>query len=156
MEGEYDIVVLGTGVTESILSGLLSSEGNKILNLDRNNYYGDQGASLNITKLWDYFHKGEKPPQDLGHNRDWNVDLLPKFVMAYGKLVKMIIKTEVSHYLNWKCVDGTYVYQYQEGGFFSSKGGKILKVPSNDKEALQSSLMTLFEKRRCQKFFKFV
>jgi Rab GDP dissociation inhibitor len=28
-------------------------------------------------------------------------------------------------------------------------------VPSNDKEALSSSLMSLFEKRRCQKFFKF-
>lgn len=76
--------------------------------------------------------------------------------MAFGKLVKMMIKTEVSKYLNWKCVDGTYVYQWSEGGLFSSEGGKIKKVPGNDKEALQSTLMGLFEKRRCQKFFKFV
>ena len=56
--------------------------------------------------------------------------------MAFGKLVKMMIKTGVSKYLNWKCVDGTYVYQWQKGGMFSSKGGKIIKVPGNDKEAL--------------------
>ena len=53
-------------------------------------------------------------------------------------------------------MDGTYVYQWNKGGFFSSEGGKIKKVPSNDKEALSSDLMSLFEKRRCQKFFKYV
>jgi len=44
----------------------------------------------------------------------------------------------------------------KEGGMFSKGGPKIEKVPSNDKEALKSDLMGLFEKRRCQKFFKFV
>lgn len=107
---EYDIVVMGTGITESILSGLLSMEGNKVLNIDRNPFYGDSGASLNISRLWEKFRPKEDVPTELGHNRDWNVDLTPKFVMAFGKLVKMIIKTEVSNYLNWKCVEGIYVY----------------------------------------------
>ena len=35
MDGsEYDIVVMGTGISESILSGLLSMEGHKVLNID--------------------------------------------------------------------------------------------------------------------------
>ena len=76
--------------------------------------------------------------------------------MANGQLVKIILKTKTEHYLNWKKVDGSYVYQFDEGGLFSSKGGKIKKVPSNGKEALSSSLMGLFEKRRCQKFFTFL
>jgi Rab GDP dissociation inhibitor len=157
MDGsKYDIVVMGTGITESILSGLLSMEGNKILNIDRNPFYGDSGASLNISNIWKKFKPNEEVPKELGHNRDWNIDLTPKFVMAYGKLVKLIIKTEVNDYLNWKLVEGTYVYQWSEGGIFSKKGGKIKKVPANDKEALTSDLMSLFEKRRCQKFFKFV
>ena len=49
---------IGTGITESILSGLLSMEGNKILNIDKNPYYGDSGASLNLTKMWDVFKPG--------------------------------------------------------------------------------------------------
>lgn len=157
MDGsEYDVIIMGTGITESILSGLLSLEGRKVLHLDRNSYYGDSGASLNITSLWKTFRPNEEVPKELGANRDWNVDLIPKFIMSFGKLVKMIIKTKVSDYLSWKSVDGSYVYQYSKGGFFSNEGGKIEKVPASDSEALASNLMSFFEKRKCQSFFKFV
>lgn len=155
MDGEeYDVVIMGTGVTESILSGLFSIEGKKILHVDSNPFYGGSGASLNLTSLWKKFKPNDKVPEELGQNRDWNIDLIPKFVMSYGKLVKMILKTEVSHYLSWKPVEGTYVYQYKTGGIFSKDGGVIRKVPGNDKEALTSDLMSLFEKRRCHKFYK--
>lgn len=76
--------------------------------------------------------------------------------MSNGQLAKLLLKTRVSRYLEWKSIDGTYVYQIKEGGMFSSGGPKIEKVPATDKEALSSDLMGLFEKRRCQKFFKFV
>ena len=63
MDGtHYDLIVIGTGVTESILSGLLSMEGNKVLNLDKNPYYGDSGASLNLTKIWEIFKPNDKVP----------------------------------------------------------------------------------------------
>jgi len=153
---QYDVIIMGTGISESILSGLLSMDGLKVLHVDKNPFYGDSGASLNLTSLFNKYKPGQEIPAELGANREWNVDLIPKYVMAYGKLVKLIIKTKVSDYLNWKCVEGTYVYQYSKGGFFSSAGGKIEKVPANDKEALSSNLMSLFEKRRCQKFFQFV
>lgn len=32
---EYDVVVLGTGLTECILSGVLSVKGSKVLHMDR-------------------------------------------------------------------------------------------------------------------------
>ena len=85
MDGShYDIIVIGTGITESILSGLFSMEGNKILNLDKNPYYGDSGASLNLTKIWEIFRPNENVPEELGHNWDWNIDLVPKYVIADG------------------------------------------------------------------------
>jgi Rab GDP dissociation inhibitor len=37
---EYDVVVLGTGLTECILSGVLSVKGKKVLHIDRNDHYG--------------------------------------------------------------------------------------------------------------------
>ena len=43
--------MLGTGLTECILSGLLSVEGKKILHMDRNDYYGGDSASLNLTQV---------------------------------------------------------------------------------------------------------
>jgi len=31
------------------------------------------------------FRPGKEVPKQYGENRDWNVDLIPKFVMADGK-----------------------------------------------------------------------
>lgn len=81
--------------------------------------------------------------------------------MSGGKLVKILLKTRVSRYLEWKrnynhnpAIDGTYVLQNKEGGFFSKGGLKIAKVPVTAKEALASDLMGMLEKRRFQKFLE--
>ncbi len=162
MNAEYDVIVLGTGLKECLLSGLLAkiakisdkNEHTKILQLDRNSYYGSESASLNLTNLWKRFRDGAEVPKDYGENRDWNVDLIPKFVMANGNLVKLLLKTNVSQYLEWKCVDGTFVYQWDKPMFGKAKG-VICKVPANGSEALKSDLMGLFEKNRCRKFLQF-
>ena len=39
---------------------------------------------------------------------------------------------------------------------FSKAKGVVHKVPANDKEALSSDLMGLFEKNRCRKFFSYI
>jgi len=58
----YDVVVCGTGLIECILSGLLSMEGKRVLHIDRNPYYGGEGASLNLTNLWKIFRNGKEYP----------------------------------------------------------------------------------------------
>jgi Rab GDP dissociation inhibitor len=156
MNEEYDVIVLGTGLKECVLSGLLAVKGKKILHLDRNSYYGAETASLNLTNLWSMFRPGHEPPKEYGHNRDWNVDLIPKFIMAGGLLVKMLLHTKVTRYLEWKCVDGTYVMQHQDGGMFSKAKNTISKVPANDSEALKSNLMGIFEKRNCRNFYLYL
>ena len=160
------LIVLRTGLKKCMLAGLLAKfpkktpgeekkEGAKILQLDRNGYYGSDSASLNLTNLWKHFNKGEVPKQ-YGENRDWNVDLIPKYIMANGSLVKLLLKTNVSQYLEWKAVDGTFVYQYDKGGIFSKAKGVIHKVPATAAEAMKSSLMGLLEKNRFRKFMTFI
>lgn len=157
MNEEYDVIVLGTGLKECVLSGLLAVKGKKILHLDRNSYYGAETASLNLTNLWAMFRPGAEPPKQYGHNRDWNVDLIPKFIMAGGLLVKMLLHTKVTRYLEWKCVDGTYVMQHQDAGALWGKAkNTISKVPANDSEALKSPLMGIFEKRNCRNFYLYL
>lgn len=46
----------------------------------------------------------------LGQNRDYNVDLIPKFLMACGNLVNMLLLTKVTNYLDFKQIEGSYVY----------------------------------------------
>ena len=156
MNETYDVIVLGTGLKECVLSGLLATKGKKVLHLDRNEYYGGETASLNLTNLWGQFRPGVQPPKEYGHNRDWNIDLIPKFIMANGKLVKMLLHTKVTKYLEWKCVDASYVAQYQKGGLLKSAKLAVHKIPANDMEALKSGLIPLFEKKRVMNFYKYI
>ncbi|CAL4940120.1 unnamed protein product [Urochloa decumbens] len=146
MDEEYDVIVLGTGLKECIISGLLSVDGLKVLHMDRNDHYGGESSSLNLTKLWKRFKGNDSPPEHLGISKEYNVDMVPKFMMANGALVRVLIHTSVTKYLNFKAVDGSFVYN----------NGKIHKVPATDVEALKSNLMGLFEKRRARKFFIYV
>ena len=155
MNEEYDVIVLGTGLKECVLSGLLAVKGKKVLHLDRNGYYGADTASLNLTNLWKTFRPNQEPPKQYGHNRDWNVDMIPKFIMADGKLVKMLLHTKVTRYLEWKCVDASFVCQYQKGGLFSSSKMAVCKVPTNQSEILASGLMSLWEKKNMAQFLQF-
>jgi RAB protein geranylgeranyltransferase component A len=38
----------------------------------------------------------------LGRARDYNVDIVPKFIMASGNLVKLLLHTDVTKYLDFK------------------------------------------------------
>jgi Rab GDP dissociation inhibitor len=145
MDDEYDVIILGTGLKECILSGVLSVEGKKVLHMDRNSYYGGESASLNLNQLFEKFKKGT-PSGNLGQSRDYNVDLIPKFLMSCGTLVQILVKTDVTRYLEFKAVDGSFVVNQ----------GKVYKVPSTGAEALKSSLMGILEKRRCQKFLEYI
>jgi len=149
MDTDYDCIVLGTGLKECILSGVLSVTDHKVLHMDRNNYYGAESASLNLEQLYAKFHtdeKDQKPPTEFGRTRDYNVDLCPKFIMACGDLVKILLSTKVTRYLEFKSVGGSYVF----------KDNKIHKVPSTPAEALASPLMGFFQKRHFKNFLTYV
>ncbi|KAI9774672.1 MAG: Rab GDP dissociation inhibitor alpha [Geoglossum simile] len=146
---EYDVVVLGTGLTECVLSGVLSVKGKKVLHIDRNDHYGGEAASVNIEALfkkYGNYSKGEEPWKKYGRTNDWNIDLVPKLLMSNGELTKILVSTDVTKYLEFKQIAGSYVQQ----------GRNIAKVPSDAAEALRSSLMGIFEKRRAKKFLEWV
>lgn len=146
MDENYDVIVLGTGLTECILSGLLSVEGKKVLHIDRQDFYGGESASLNLAQLYGKFKPTAQRPELKGRDRDWCVDLIPKFLMANGELTNILVHTEVTRYIEFKQIAASYVY----------RSGRIAKVPSNAKEALASPLMGIFEKRRMRKFLEYI
>eukprot|EP00331_Platyophrya_macrostoma_P033501 CAMPEP_0176459688 /NCGR_PEP_ID=MMETSP0127-20121128/33455_1 /TAXON_ID=938130 /ORGANISM="Platyophrya macrostoma, Strain WH" /LENGTH=443 /DNA_ID=CAMNT_0017850731 /DNA_START=61 /DNA_END=1392 /DNA_ORIENTATION=- len=146
MEESYDAIVCGTGLIECVLSGLLSTHGYKVLHIDRNAYYGGESASLNLEQLFGKFQQGP-PPESLGRNHLYNVDLIPKVLMCAGELVKILRATVVDRYnMEFMLIDNSFVF----------KSGKINKVPATETEALASPLMGFFEKRSAAKFFGFM
>ncbi|KAI3723953.1 hypothetical protein L2E82_35716 [Cichorium intybus] len=116
--------------------------------------YSYSAANKNMVVTWgentfyDYLLNPKKyipilyfrAPSHLGSSRDYNVDMIPKFIMANGALVRVLINTDVTKYLYFKAVDGSFVYNK----------GKVHKVPATDMEALKSSLLGIFQKRRAR------
>ncbi|KAH0572625.1 Rab GDP dissociation inhibitor [Spironucleus salmonicida] len=145
MEQTYDAIVLGTGLKEGILSALLSVHGKKVLHMDRNKYYGGDCASLRLTQLYEFFNEDPATiPKNFGKDGDWNVDMIPKFILASGDLMKTLTHADCLMYLDFGKVAGSFVYSKNE----------IQKVPSTVKEALTSKLMGLFEKKRMGSFLQ--
>ncbi|KAJ3190383.1 hypothetical protein HDU85_000679 [Gaertneriomyces sp. JEL0708] len=52
---EYDAVVLGTGLTQSIVAGALARAGKKVLHLDSNDFYGEHHAVFDLRTLLQKF-----------------------------------------------------------------------------------------------------
>lgn len=70
--------------------------------------------------------------------------------MANGELTSILVSTDVTKYLEFRQIAGSYV---QQG---SGAKATVAKVPSSATEALSSPLMGMFEKRRAKKFLEWV
>jgi Rab GDP dissociation inhibitor len=106
--------------------------------------------NFQLFKKYGNYNKGEEPWKKYGRTNDWNIDLVPKLLMSSGELTNILVSTDVTRYLEFKQVAGSYV---QQG---SGPKATVAKVPSDAKEALTSSLMGIFEKRRMKAFIEWV
>ncbi|KIV84661.1 hypothetical protein, variant 1 [Exophiala sideris] len=110
-----------------------------------------EAASVNIEALFKkYGHNTGEPWKKYGRVNDWNVDLVPKLLMANGELTNILVSTDVTRYLEFKQIAGSFV---QQG---AGPRATVAKVPSTAGEALSSPLMGLFEKRRAKRFLEWV
>ncbi|KAG9265488.1 rab proteins geranylgeranyltransferase component A 1 [Astyanax mexicanus] len=68
LPSEFDVVIVGTGLTESVIAAACSRVGQRVLHLDRRNYYAGNWASFTLNGLlsWieEYKAQQEKSPDD--------------------------------------------------------------------------------------------
>lgn len=77
LPGSVDVVVLGTGLPESIIAAACARTGLSVLHLDRNDYYGDLWSSFNLRTIHDWITKD---------NRNGNAtDINPESVLRDGE-----------------------------------------------------------------------
>ncbi|KNH05727.1 RAB GDP dissociation inhibitor alpha [Perkinsela sp. CCAP 1560/4] len=145
-EDTYDVILLGTGLTECIIGGVLATHGYRILHLDRNPFYGGEGASLNLSQVFERFGRTRSSLFNTNESYEYNIDLIPKVLLAAGDIVKLMEKTIIDRYnMDLHTLDGS----------FMMRDGKYHEVPSSEQKAFLSGLMGLWEKWRVAKFFRF-
>lgn len=91
---------------------------------------------------------GEQIPQGkYGRERDYNIDLVPKFMMTAGELVSILVHTDVTRYLDFQQIGGSYVYIQGKG---------MYKVPASVTEAASTSLLGFMDRTKAVRFMHYV
>lgn len=67
-ETHYDVIIVGTGMEESILAAALSRAGKRILHLDVHETYGAQYSTLNPNELYEFILNGNNSTNNNNNN----------------------------------------------------------------------------------------
>ncbi|KAJ7949886.1 Rab proteins geranylgeranyltransferase component [Quillaja saponaria] len=59
----FDLVIVGTGLSESVIAAAASAAGKTVLHLDHNSFYGSHCASLSLNELTSFLSSHSVPPQ---------------------------------------------------------------------------------------------
>lgn len=133
---KYDVIVLGTGMKECVLSGLLSKAGRRVLHLDRNAYYGGSSACCDLAKLFEAYGGTAPEPSvagGLGNPQSYYVDSAPKFMLIKGKLATILMDTGAHRHMQFRRVDDSLVM----------RNGELHHLPTTGKEVTTSPLVSI-------------
>ncbi|KAG6374985.1 FAD/NAD-P-binding domain-containing protein [Boletus reticuloceps] len=112
MDNVFDVIVLGTGLPESIAAAALAKAGLKVAHVDPNPYYGADEATLTLDELvqWAETHSTsstEEPvhyrvdylsPDCPSHPKQYSISLSPSVIPSIGPFISSVISSGVARY----------------------------------------------------------
>ncbi|RCK64668.1 Rab proteins geranylgeranyltransferase component A [Candida viswanathii] len=159
-----DVLIMGTGLQESILAAALSWQGTQVLHIDHNNYYGDSCSTLTIEQLkkWcadvnngkihhfqdaQIYIPGGKHTNQFD-SKDYGIDLTPKIMFCQSDLLSLLIKSRVYRYLEFQSLSNFHVFENDD---FQQKVNATTK-----QDIFTDKSLSLVTKRNLMKFLKFL
>ena len=100
LKPRYDVVVVGGGVKESLLAGLLASHGKEVLHLE-----GMNTAESNRLDLQQLAELTEGPDAKLAEQRvgkptEYSIERAPKMFMASGRQLQLFVSSGAWQHMN--------------------------------------------------------
>ncbi|CAF0907292.1 unnamed protein product [Brachionus calyciflorus] len=183
---DYDIIIVGTGLTESILAGALARIGKSVLHIDRNQFYGGEFASHTLNNLMEWSDKIKRYP-DIENDREQNdkscfkkcnndlgkyyteIEYSFSDLETQDKLLKLSRKftldlTPNIFYSRGQLIElliSSDVAKYCEFKMVSQiltldRDGNVQKVPTSRSEVFKSNKLGMLEKRSMMQFVQAV
>ncbi|KAL5637217.1 hypothetical protein ACGC1H_001009 [Rhizoctonia solani] len=140
-ESHFDAVVIGTGLTQSIVAGALAAANKPIIHIDESESYGGPHASLALSELSSFnptFHPSLV-------SRQYSISLTPHLIPATGPFIAALVNSGVSRYGSF-VLPKRVVVRTQEG---------FKNVPANKQDVFKDKAIGLVQKRRLIKFLMF-
>ncbi len=152
----YDVVVLGTGLKESLLSGLLTMHGKRVLQLERGSEYGGSSASVGLQELADRIDgPGTALPEGkVGKAAEYSLEPTPKLFMAGGEQLRMLVNSGAWQHMNppgFKRVQRSLLFRRRPDG-----QPDVHRVLANSEDIVKTRVLAPLEKARAVQFFLWV
>ncbi|XP_062440828.1 rab proteins geranylgeranyltransferase component A 1 isoform X3 [Rhea pennata] len=95
LPSEFDVVVIGTGLPESIIAAACSRSGQRVLHVDSKNYYGGNWASFSFSGLLSWIKENQQKTDVIGECEDWRKLILEnEEIISLNKTDKTIQHVE--------------------------------------------------------------
>ncbi|CCD23037.1 GTPase-activating protein MRS6 NDAI_0A08850 [Naumovozyma dairenensis CBS 421] len=159
---KVDVLIVGSGMVESVLAAALSWQGSTVLHIDKNDYYGDTSATLTVDQIkrWvDQINNGSIPFYEnaklyvstlIGSgkyaSKDFGIDLSPKILFTKSDLLSILVKSRVHQYLEFQSLSNFHTYE----------NDSFEKLTNTKQEIFADQKLPLMTKRNLMKFIKFV
>jgi RAB protein geranylgeranyltransferase component A len=176
----FDVVLIGTGLTESIVSAAAARNGHTVLHIDPRDYYGGKWGTFawndwvvgNFTEkpktipetardlIWTneireleqvWYTENESIKQDVSQSsKKFNIDIFPKVLMAREPMIQLLIQSNVSRYLEFKCISKLL------SSLPAPDNHIIDAIPISKSDIFTTKAISLIEKRCLMKFIEYV
>lgn len=147
---EFDVVIIGTGPAESMISGALSMNKKTVINFDKNSLYGGCRRTFNINEFIEYVTANgtietNRVTEFLGEKyraSAFCIDLMPSIIHSKDGLVKLLIDSGSSESINITTIEGMY---------FPSQG-QFRSIPCSKAAIFGDKIMSYQQKAKSMKF----
>ncbi|KAK0223452.1 GDP dissociation inhibitor [Armillaria fumosa] len=150
----FDIIILGTGLVESITAAALSKAGFKVAHVDNNPFYGADEASLSLDEFIEWTDKDHESfsafsgtHTKLPHARQYSISLSPAVIPSVGPLISALVASGVSRYGGFQLVERV--------GIHDISSGAVKGVPGSKEDVFKNKEISLVDKRRLMRFIMF-
>ncbi|KAF8495594.1 GDP dissociation inhibitor-domain-containing protein [Gautieria morchelliformis] len=160
MDTHFDVLVLGTGLTQSITAAALAKAGFKVAHVDQNAYYGADEASLARDELlewsrrpsaryFDFTVSSSSSESPLPFVRSYALSLAPALIPSSGPLINALILSGVSRYGPFRLLDAVFTFTGRRGA------GALERVPATKADIFKAHDIALVDKRKLMRFLQF-
>ncbi|KAF2083590.1 hypothetical protein K490DRAFT_60336 [Saccharata proteae CBS 121410] len=170
---EWDVLIAGTGIEQSLLALALSRSGKKVLHVDKNEYYGGREAAFSLQEAENWadgigeddaaypiFRKAvfRRSAADdatgsskLSFPRAYSLSLAPQLIHTRSALLPLLVSSKVYRQLEFLAVGSWWVYSSS-----TETSGILHKVPGGREDVFADQSTDFKAKRMLMKFLRFV
>ncbi|KAI1328156.1 GDP dissociation inhibitor-domain-containing protein [Xylariaceae sp. FL0255] len=175
-EETWDVVISGTGFSQSLLALALSRSDKRILHIDANDFYGEHEAALSLqdadawvdqvnntngivpntnpsifrnARIWRH---ADAEAQGLSFSRAYSLALAPQIIHTRSKLLSQLVSSRAYRQVEFLAVGSFFVFDSTD----TASGAQLARIPSSREDVFTAQSIPSRAKRSLMKFLKFV